>query len=101
MMDTYLIQDYANNIVKYRSFLDHEQSRMMMTCVLVQNDNSISDPWMDFLFTRGWEYPQALSGFADNIITGTTRDGGTTIGSYMYGLGGGLPKVDSYATWCQ
>ena len=55
MLDTYLIQDYANNIMKSRSFTDHEQSKMMMTCVLIQNDNRISDPWMEFLFTRGWE----------------------------------------------
>ncbi|MDP6112133.1 MAG: hypothetical protein QGG53_09735, partial [Planctomycetota bacterium] len=94
MLDTYVIQDYANCIMKSRSFTDHEQSKMMMTCVLAQDDTSISDPWMEFLFTRGWEYPQALSGFADNIITGTTRDGGTTIGSYMYGLGGGMAALE-------
>jgi len=94
MLDTYLIQDYANNIMKSRSFTDHEQSKMMMTCVLLQDDTAISDQWMDFLFTRGWEYPQALSGFGDNIITGTTRDGGTTIGSYMYGLGGGMAALE-------
>ena len=101
MLDTYLIQDFANNIMKSRSFTDHEQSKMMMTCVLIQDDTSISDPWMEFLFTRGWEYPQALSGFGDNIITGTTRDGGTSIGSYYYGLGGGMAALEMLGRYMQ
>jgi len=94
LVDTYLVQDYANNVMKYRIYTDHEQAQWMMTAVLVQNDSSISDPWMEFLFSRGWEYPQALSGFGDNLATGTGRDGGTTIGSFMYALGGATKTME-------
>jgi len=66
----------------------------MMTAVLVQNDADISEPWMEFLFTRSWEYPQALSGLGDNIVTGTDRDGGTTIGSFMYAQGGATRTME-------
>ena len=94
LVDTYLVQDYANNVMKYRIYTDHEQAQWMMTAILVQNDSSISDPWMEFLFKRGWEYPQALSGFGDNLATGTGRDGGTTIGSFMYALGGATKTME-------
>jgi len=93
-VDVYLVQDYANNVMKYRIFTDHEQAKWMMTAVLVQNDSSITDPWMEFLFKRGWEYPQALSGLGDNLATGTDRDGGTTIGSFMYAMGGATATME-------
>jgi len=88
LIDTYLVQDYANNVMKYRIFTDHEQAMLMTTAVLVQDDPAIGEPWVEFLFKRGWEYPQALSGLGDNMVTGADRDGGTTIGSFMYAMGG-------------
>lgn len=93
-VDTYLLQDMANRMMKYRFYLDHQQAEYLMQIVLVQDSTSISDPWMDFLFTRGWEYPQALSGLGDNLVTSTDRDGGTTIGSFFYGRTGGIKVVD-------
>jgi len=93
-VDTYLLQDMANRMMKYRFYLDHQQAEYLMQIVLVQDNTSISDPWMDFLFTRGWEYPQALSGLGDNLVTSTDRDGGTTIGSFFYGRTGGIKVVD-------
>ena len=92
--DTYLLQDMANRMMKYRFYLDHQQAEYLTQIVLAQDDTSISDPWMDFLFTRGWEYPQALSGLGDNLVTSTDRDGGTTIGSFFYGRTGGIKVVN-------
>jgi len=84
LLDTYLVQDNANEIMHHRYYYDHSMHLLMMKAVVVQDDPKISEPWMEFLWTRMWEYPQALSGMADNIVTGATRDGGTTIGSFNY-----------------
>ena len=84
LIDTYLVQDNANDIMHYRYYYDHSMHLLMMKAVVVQDDPKITEPWMEFLWTRMWEYPQALSGMPDNIVTGATRDGGTTIGSFNY-----------------
>jgi len=84
LLDTYLVQDNANEILHHRYYYDHSMHLLMMKAVVVQDDPKISEPWMEFLWTRMWEYPQALSGMADNVVTGATRDGGTTIGSFNY-----------------
>jgi len=99
LIDTRLVQDYANRMMKYRYFYDHGQAALLLTAVTVQDDSSISDPWMEFLFTRGWEYPQALSGLGDNLVTGSTRDGGTTIGSFAYALGGHTKTTELLETY--
>ena len=99
LIDTYLVQDYANRMMKYRYFYDHGQAALLLEAVAVQNDTSITDPWMEFLFTRGWEYPQALSGLGDNLVTGSTRDGGTTIGSFAYALGGHTKTTELLETY--
>lgn len=84
LIDTYLVQDNANDIMHFRYYYDHGMHLLMMKAVLVQDDTEISHPWIEFLWNRMWEYPQALSGMADNVVTGCTRDGGTTIGSFNY-----------------
>ena len=93
LVDTRLVQDYANDMMKYRYYYDHGQAGLMMKAVLVQDDRSITDPWMEFLWTRGWEYPQALSGVADNVVTSIGRDGATNVGSIFYAIGGQLETV--------
>ncbi|MFQ5807988.1 MAG: hypothetical protein ACE5JM_00085 [Armatimonadota bacterium] len=93
LIDTRLVQDYANDMMHYRYYYDHGQARLMMTAVLVQDDRAITDPWMEFLWRRGWEYPQAMSGLADNFVTSIGRDGGTNVGSIFYGIGGQLDTV--------
>jgi len=93
-LDTYIIQYYGNLIVKQRQFTDHGTPALLMKAVLVQDDTSITDPWMEFLFKRSWEYPQALSGLGDNLVTGGGRDGASNIGSFFYGRGGQTGTVD-------
>jgi len=93
LIDRRLVQDYANDMMKYRYYYDHGQAKLMLAAVMVQDDRSISDPWMEFLWTRGWEYPQALSGLADNLVTSIGRDGGTNVGSIFYGIGGQLATI--------
>lgn len=100
-LDTYVIQYYANLIVKQRQFTDHGTPALLMKAVLVQDDTSISDPWMEFLFTRAWEYPQALSGLGDNLVTGGGRDGGSNIGSFFYALGGQMKPVELLEQYLQ
>ena len=101
LIDTYLVQDYANDIMKYRCFYDHGQAAMMIDAVLVQDCRDITDPWMDFLWTRGWEYPQALAGIADNAVTSIGRDGATNVGSIFYAIGGQLSTVELIQRYMQ
>jgi len=84
LLDTCLVQDNGNDIMHHRYYYDHSMHLLLMKAVVVQDDPEITRPWMEFLWTRMWEYPQALSGMADNVVTGATRDGGTTIGSFNY-----------------
>ncbi|NQT85900.1 heparinase II/III family protein, partial [bacterium] len=98
-LDTRLVQDYANDMMHYRYYYDHGQAKLMVKAVLVQGDPAITAPWMAFLWARGWEYPQALSGAADNIVTSIGRDGGTNVGSIFYGIGGQLGTVQLLETY--
>jgi hypothetical protein len=51
-------------------------------------DPEATRPLMDWLFTRTYDYPLPLSGIADYMISGTTREGTTTIGSFSYTASG-------------
>lgn len=93
LLDTHILQDHANEIMHYKYFIDHEVTSFVMGCVVAQEDVDITRPWMEFLWTRLWTYPQALSGLADDLVTCVTRDGGTTIGSYSYALVGQTATV--------
>jgi len=94
LFDVYAVQYAANEILHWRFFYDHGTARMIVGLAVIQNDNEISAPWMDFIFTRGWEYPQTLAGLADNVVTNTTRDGASNIGSAFYATAVGLTAAD-------
>ncbi len=84
LLDVYTIQYAANQMSHFRFYYDHGLAQMVINLAEIQGDNEISKPWMEFIWTRGWELPQTLAGLADNIITNCTRDGVSNIGSYFY-----------------
>jgi len=55
----------------------------------VQHDPDITRPWLEYLFTRTFDYPMPLAGIPDYLNTGTTRDGTSWIGSWFYSAAGG------------
>lgn len=90
LFDVYAVQYAANEILHWRFFYDHGTAEMLVGLAVIQNDNEISEPWMEFIFTRGWEYPQTIAGLVDNVVTNTTRDGASNIGSAFYATPAGL-----------
>jgi len=88
LFDVYLVQYVANEMTHYRYFYDHGLAKMLITAAAIQDDVEISRPWMEFLWRQCWEYPQTPAGLPDNIVTDTTCDGTTTIGSWSYTQGG-------------
>ncbi|UCC99569.1 MAG: hypothetical protein JSW66_06725, partial [Phycisphaerales bacterium] len=84
LLDVYTIQYAANEISHFRFYYDHGLARMLINLAVIQDDNDISSPWMEFIWTRGWEFPQTLAGLPDNVITNCTRDGVSNIGSVSY-----------------
>lgn len=97
LLDVYLVQYTANQIMHYRYFYNDHVAPMTILAATVQNSAMISEPWMDFLFTRAWQYPQAMAGVDQNLVTNSTRDGGSTIGSWFYTSEGG-PGLSAAAT---
>lgn len=88
-LDTNLLQFIANLIMRYQIYSDHETPVKMITCATAQSHLRVTRPWMEWLFTRTWDYPQPLSGIQDYMNTATTRDGTTYIGSWFYTASGG------------
>jgi len=88
-LDTNILQYTADLIVRYRMKSDHETPLKMLETAVVQADPEVTRPWMDYLFTRTYDYPMPLSGIQDYMNTSTTRDGTTWIGSWFYSAGGG------------
>ena len=86
LVDTYLIQQHARLYTHFLCFLDESGSAAsLINLATILGDAETSQPWLDFLASKNFVYPNALGSFTDGFSIGTTRDGGTTIGSFYYG----------------
>lgn len=83
LMDVYLVQEKAKRYLHYQE-TDNNNPAFMATIVAMLGDPAVTDPWMEWLFTRTWIYPLALSGLSDVMITGNDPDGAKYIGSLYY-----------------
>lgn len=76
---------YLRTTVKQRMrYLNRYDMTQMADIAAVQNDNKVTDDWMDWLFTRTWTYPMAVSGLPDLAMTANDRNGVEYIGSSYY-----------------
>lgn len=87
LFDTFLVQHYAKQITYFRIYGDGGMAANLFEMAIMLEDNDVSSPWFRWLENKFWVYPQALGGFMDLNTIQTTRDGGTTIGSYFYAMG--------------
>jgi len=87
LLDTTILQDHANDIMKFRYWYDHGYAQLLLNVVMAQDNVELTRPWMEHLWTCFFEYPQAISGLGEALVTNNGRDGGTTIGSYFYTSG--------------
>jgi hypothetical protein len=87
LLDVYLVQTMAKRVMRYQYYGDGRQPWRLSEIASCVADNDFTRPWMDWLFTRTFFYPQPLGGLPDYAITGTDRDGRSPIGSISYMLG--------------
>jgi hypothetical protein len=83
LMDVYLVQEKAKRYLRYQEF-DNNNPAFMATVAAMLGDAAVTDPWMEWLFTRTWMYPLSISGLADVLIGGSDPDGAKYIGSLYY-----------------
>ena len=85
LLDTYCLQYSVRQMAYWRqNWYDHGNAARMMSVVAIQMDPKITQPWVDFVFTRTWEYPYPPAGVLDYLYLSTQRDGTSAIGSWYY-----------------
>ncbi len=72
LMDVFGVQHTARRILHY---CDVVYPASIVTVATVLGDNAITDPWMEWAFSRTFYYPMALAGIQDALISGTDPDG--------------------------
>jgi len=98
LLDTYVLQYGAQQMAYWRrNWYDHGNAGRMAEVVALQMDPEITRPWVEFIFSRTWEYPFPPAGVQDYLYLSTQRDGTTAIGSFYYAQAGGV----DVAAWLQ
>jgi hypothetical protein len=87
-LDQRILQFGMQELREYRMGTSHDTSEMAILLATIAQDAQATKPLMDYLFSATWDYPLPLSGLQDYMVSGTTRDGTTTIGSFFYTAGG-------------
>jgi len=87
-LDQRLLLLPAREMTRHRMGSSHGTPIMAIKIATAMDNAEASRPLMEYLFTSTWDYPLPLSGIQDYMVTGTTRDGTTTIGSFAYTSGG-------------
>lgn len=98
LIDVYFVQTVARRILRYQY---HTDPMDIANLASVVGNTEITDPWMEWLFSRGWVYPLPVTGIQDLMISGCERDGCEFIGSTFYAQGEGALRIaaslDRYA----
>jgi len=102
-LDQRILQFAMQELRQYRMGTSHNTSDMTILIATIAQDAEATRPLMDYLFSATWDYPLPLSGIQDYMVTGTTRDGTTTVGSYSYTSEGSpfLKVADEIGTYIQ
>jgi len=90
LIDVYLVQTTAKRILRYHY---HTDPMDIANLAAVVGDPSVTDPWMEWLFSRTFIYPLPVAGIQDTMISGTTREGTEFVGSTYYAQGEGALRV--------
>jgi hypothetical protein len=99
LIDVYLVQHEAERILRYHDFTI---PTAIAEAAATLGDRSVTDPWMEWLFTKTYKYPLKPLGLQDMLINGYDRDGIEYRGSMYYASVGGhssaavASEMDSY-----
>ena len=81
LLDQYLVQTTAKRILRYHTYtypLGIAQAATLL------GDRTVTDPWMEWLFTKTFIYPLAPAGVPDLLVTGHDQEGAQYVGSTYY-----------------
>jgi hypothetical protein len=90
LIDMYLVQTTAKRILRYHY---HTDPMDIANLAAVLGDRRVTDPWMEWLFSRTFIYPLPVGGIQDTMISGTNREGTEFVGSTYYAQGEGASRV--------
>ena len=90
LIDVYLVQTTAKRILRYHY---HTDPMDIANLAAVVGNREVTDPWMEWLFSRTFIYPLPVAGIQDVMISGTTREGTEFVGSTYYAQGEGAMRV--------
>jgi len=90
LIDMYLVQHGAKRILRYH---DHGDPTDIAKVATIAGDRKLTDPWMEWLFTKTFVYPLEPAGLQDLMITGCDREGPEYIGSIFYAHGEGALRI--------
>ncbi|MHC4717491.1 MAG: hypothetical protein ACYS5V_11010, partial [Planctomycetota bacterium] len=87
-LDQRLLALPVREMIHFDMGSSHGTPAAAITLATIMHDRKATAPLMEHLFSSTWDYPLPLSGVQDYLVTGTTRDGTTSIGSFFYTVGG-------------
>lgn len=87
LFDVYLLQTMAKRVLRYQWYGDGRQPTRIAEIAMVVGDNRVTDPWMEWLFSRTFFYPYPPVGIQDLMISNSDRDGRSPVGSRSYTMG--------------
>ena len=90
LIDVYLVQTTAKRILRYHY---HTDPMDIANLAAVVGNTAVTEPWLEWLFSRTFIYPLPVAGIQDAMITGTTREGTELVGSTYYAQGEGAARV--------
>ncbi|MHC4717665.1 MAG: hypothetical protein ACYS5V_11895, partial [Planctomycetota bacterium] len=90
LIDVYFVQTTAKRIMRYHY---HTDPMEIANVASMLGDRDVTDPWLEWLFSRTFIYPLPPAGIQDVMITGCSRDGQEYVGSTYYSQGESAARV--------
>ena len=84
--DTYVLQYCAHQIMTYNVYTDLPTAKWMARVIAVQQDPTICQPWIHWLFHYVWTYPNRPMGVDEIVVNAVGRDGTEKLGSSSYAM---------------
>ncbi|HSN30114.1 MAG TPA: hypothetical protein VLT45_27695 [Kofleriaceae bacterium] len=84
MIERRLVQYAAKQMIRFQRWDDKDSPTWLMTAAAIEQDATVTRPWLEQLWKQTWIYPYPPAGLPDLLSTTTQRNGSTTIGSVFY-----------------
>ncbi len=88
LLDTYLTQTVAKRTLRYQYYTSNS-ALAIADIALVMDNHGLTEPWIEWLFSKTFIYPLPVEGIQNLGITSSGRSGCSYIGSSFYASGEG------------